>query len=248
MSIGTQEPRQVLVLDVGGTHVKCVCSGHKKPVKFKSGPKLTPKQMMKNVLKATRGWSYQAVSIGYPGVVRHCRIVREPHNLGSGWTRYDFEKAFGCPVRIINDAAMQALGGYGGGKMLFLGLGTGLGSALIDDGIIVAMELGHLHYAEGHSYEDYLGDKGRKRFGNKKWRALVDEVVRGFQKALLPDYIMLGGGNVKHVKRLPPKTRRGDNAYAFTGGFRLWQRQYAGANGLSNRTDRKPSDESSRQR
>ncbi|HVC29258.1 MAG TPA: ROK family protein [Gammaproteobacteria bacterium] len=220
-----KRPTKILVLDVGGTHVKCVSSKHRSPVKFKSSAKLTPDQMVEHVLKLTKNWNYQVVSIGYPGVAHHGKIVREPNNLGTGWVGFDFEKVFGCPVRIINDAAMQALGGYEGGKMLFLGLGTGLGSALIVDGVIVAMELGHLHYANGHTYEEYLGDEGRKRLGNKKWRAIVDKVVQGFQNALLPDYIMLGGGNVRHIKRLPPQIRRGDNAYAFVGGFRLWQQQ-----------------------
>lgn len=216
---------KILVVDVGGSHVKCVATDHKSPVKFKSGPKLTPDQMVKNVLKITRGWRFDAVSIGYPGVVRRGKIVREPHNLGSGWVGFDFQAAFGRPVKTINDAAMQAFGGYEGGKMLFLGLGTGLGSALIVDGVIAAMELGHLHYADGHTYEDYLGNPGRKRLGNKKWRGKVNDVMEGFRKALLPDYIVLGGGNAAKLKRLPPQTRRGDNADAFLGGFRLWERQ-----------------------
>jgi polyphosphate glucokinase len=216
---------KILVIDVGGTHVKCVATGHKNPVEFNSGPKLTPAGMVKRVLKLTRGWRFDAVSIGYPGVVRRGKIVREPHNLGSGWVGFDFQAAFGCPVKTVNDAAMQALGGYEGGKMLFLGLGTGLGSALIVDGVIAAMELGHLHYADGCTYEEYLGAQGRRRLGNKKWRGKVESVVEGFRKALLPDYVVLGGGNAKKLKRLPPQTRLGDNAYAFAGGFRLWQRQ-----------------------
>jgi predicted NBD/HSP70 family sugar kinase len=216
---------KILVVDVGGLHVKCVATDHKKSVKFKSGPKLTPKRMVRKVLEITKGWRFDAVSIGYPGVVRRGSIVREPHNLGTGWVGFDYQEAFGRPVKIINDAAMQALGGYKGGKMLFLGLGTGLGSALIVDGVIVTMELGHLHYADGHSYEDYLGEPGRKRLGNKQWRRKVKDVVGDFRKALLPDYIVLGGGNAANLKRLPPQTRRGDNTYAFLGGFRLWARQ-----------------------
>ena len=216
---------KVLVIDVGGTHVKCVATDHKKPAKIDSGPKLTPDRMVRQVLKATRGWRFDAVSVGYPGVVRRGKIVREPHNLGRGWVGFDFEAAFGRPAKIINDAAMQALGGYEGGKMLFLGLGTGLGSALIVDGVIAAMELGHLQYSHGHTYEDYLGKQGRKRLGKNKWRRKVNKVVEAFRKALLPDSIMLGGGDVAKLKRLPPHTRRGDNAYAFAGGFRLWERQ-----------------------
>ena len=184
---------------------------------------MTPGQMVKRVLEITRGWRFDVVSMGYPGVVRRGAPAREPHNLGRGWLGFDFQAAFGRPVRIINDAAMQALGGYRGGKMLFLGLGTGLGSALIVDGAIEAMELGHLRYSKKRNYEDYLGQHGRKRLGNKKWRAMVNAVVHGFRKALLPDYILLGGGNVVHLKRLPPQTRRGDNSNAFVGGFRLWQ-------------------------
>lgn len=220
-----EKKRKILVIDVGGSHVKSVATAHKTPVKFKSGPKLTPDRMVKNVLKITQGWSFDAVSIGYPGVVRRGRIAREPHNLGSGWVGFDFQAAFGRPVKTINDAAMQALGAYEGGKMLFLGLGTGLGSALIVDGAIWAMELGHLLYADGHTYEDCLGEQGRERLGNKKWRDKVREVVEGFRNALLPDYIVLGGGNAVNLKTLPPQTRRGDNADAFLGGFRLWERQ-----------------------
>jgi len=218
---------KILVLDVGGSHVKCLASGRKTHVEFESGPKLTPGEMVNKVLKITRGWRFDAVSIGYPGVVHRGKPAREPHNLGPGWVGFDFRAAFARPVRIINDAAMQALGGYRGGKMLFLGLGTGLGSALIVDGVVAAMELGHLHYSKRRNYEDYLGQQGRKRMGNKKWRARVAAVVHGFRKALLPDYIVLGGGNAAHVKRLPPHTGRGDNSDAFAGGFRLWERQHS---------------------
>jgi len=216
------EHMKVLVIDVGGSHVKCVSTDHQRPVKFVSGPKLTPDRMLKNILKITKGWHFDAVSIGYPGVVRHGRPVCEPCNLAPGWVGFDFQAAFGCRIKIVNDAAMQALGSYEGGKMLFLGLGTGLGSALIVDGVIVPMELGHLHYADGHTYENYLGEQGRKRLGSKKWRGIVRSAVEGFHKALLPDYIVLGGGNVIKLKRLPPQTYRGENANAFVGGFRLW--------------------------
>lgn len=216
---------KVLVVDVGGSHVKCVATDRMSSARFTSGPVLTPDQMVRKVLKVTKEWRYDAVSIGYPGVVRRGSIAREPHNLGSGWVGFDFQAAFGRPVKVINDAAMQALGGYAGGKMLFLGLGTGLGSALIVDGVIAAMELGHMRYAEDCTYEDYLGDQGRRRMGNMRWRRAVKDVVAGFRRAFLPDYILLGGGNASRLKRLPPHTRRGDNADAFLGGFRLWQQQ-----------------------
>ncbi len=178
--------------------------------------------MVKQVLQVTKGWRYDVVSIGYPGVVDRNQIAREPHNLGSGWVGFDFQAAFGCNVRLLNDAAMQALGGYEGGKMLFLGLGTGLGSALIVDGMIAPMELGHLHHARDCTYEDVVGNDARRRLGKKKWRRKVRHVVKNLRDALLPDYVILGGGNAKKLKRLPPGTRYGDNAHAFRGGFRLW--------------------------
>ncbi|MBE0615841.1 MAG: ROK family protein [Burkholderiales bacterium] len=212
----------LLVIDVGGSSVKCVATHHKRPVKFRSGPKLTPAGMVRRALRITKGWRYDAVTIGYPGVVRDGKIAVEPHNLGSGWVGFDFQAAFGCRVKLINDAAMQALGAYEGGKMLFLGLGTGLGSALIIDGAIAALELGHLPYSRTLTYEDCVGKLGRERLGNKKWRGKVREVVEGFRKALLPDYIVLGGGNARKLGTLPPQTRLGDNSHAFLGGFRLW--------------------------
>jgi polyphosphate glucokinase len=214
---------RILVVDIGGSSVKCLCSGQSKRIKIRSSPGMTPQQMMPRLLKALKGWRYDVVSIGYPGVVRGGRITRDPQNLGPGWLGFDFEAAFGCPVKLINDAAMQALGGYRGGTMLFLGLGTGLGSALIADGVVVPMELGHLKCSSERTYEHFLGDAGRKRLGMKQWRARVTGVVRGFSLALLPDDILLGGGNVKILERLPPQTRRGGNADAFTGGFRLWE-------------------------
>jgi polyphosphate glucokinase len=222
---------EILVVDVGGSHVKCVASNHPSPVRFKSGPTMTPDLMVRNVLEITKGWRFDVVSIGYPGVVCRGRIVCEPHNLGSGWIGFDFQAAFGRPVKTINDAAMQALGSYEGGKMLFLGLGTGLGSALIVDGMVAALELGHLHYSHGHIYEEYLGNQGRKRLGNRKWRDKVMDAVEGFRQALLPDYIVLGGGNAAYLKRLPPQTSRGENADAFLGGFRLWHKQFENAAG-----------------
>jgi predicted NBD/HSP70 family sugar kinase len=226
MKRSARRKRKVLVLDVGGTHVKCAATDHRKSVEFESGPRMTPGRMMEQVLTITKGWHFDAVSIGYPGVVSRGAIVREPHNLGPGWIGFDFHAAFGRPVRIVNDAAMQALGGYRGGKMLFLGLGTGLGSALIVDGAVAAMELGHLHCGAGRTYEDYVGERGRKRLGNGKWRRKVEEVVEGFRKALLPDDIVLGGGNAARLKSLPREARRGDNADAIVGGFRLWDEAY----------------------
>jgi len=218
---------KVLVIDIGGTHVKVLATGQDEPVKFVSGPKLTPAQMVAGVKKLGRGWKYQAISIGYPGLVLHGRVVAEPHNLGRGWVHFDYRAALGRPVKIINDAAMQALGSYKGGKMLFLGLGTGLGSALIVDGIVEPMELGHLPYRKG-TYEAYVGQRGLEQRGKKKWRRHVAEVVAGLIAALEPDDVVLGGGNVRKLKELPAGCRAGDNANAFVGGGRLWE-QAAGS-------------------
>jgi polyphosphate glucokinase len=212
---------KILVVDVGGSHVKVLASGQREPRKFVSGPTLTPRQMVAGVEKLVGGWKYDVVSIGYPGLVVHGRPVAEPHNLGRGWVRFDYRAAFRRPVRIINDAAMQALGSYEGGKMLFLGLGTGLGSALVVDGVVEPMELGHLPYKKG-TYEDYVGQRGLDKRGKKKWRRHVADVVAGFVAALEPDDVVLGGGNVRKLKELPPGCRAGDNANAFEGGFRLW--------------------------
>jgi polyphosphate glucokinase len=213
---------KILVVDVGGSHVKCLLSGVTARRKFASGPGLTPQQMVQRVLEIASDWNFDAVSIGYPGVVRRGAPALEPHHLAPGWVGFDFEAAFGRPVRIVNDAAMQALGSYQGGKMLFLGLGTGLGSALIADGHIVAMELGHLRRSKRHDYEDLLGKDGYARLGKKKWRRKVHAVVEGFGAALLPDEIVVGGGQADRLRKLPPRTRRGDNSAAFLGGFRLW--------------------------
>ena len=218
---------KVLVIDIGGTHVKLLATGQDEPVKFVSGPRLTPAQMVAGVKKLGRGWKYQAISMGYPGLVLHGRVVAEPHNLGRGWVRFDYRAAFGRPVKIINDAAMQALGSYKGGKMLFLGLGTGLGSALVVDGIVEPMELGHLPYRKG-TYEAYVGQRGLEQRGKKKWRRHVAEVVAGLIAALEPDDVVLGGGNVRKLKELPAGCRAGDNANAFVGGGRLWE-QAAGS-------------------
>ncbi len=211
----------VLVVDVGGTHVKVLATGQTEPRKFESGPTLTPARMVSGVKKLTRDWKYDAVSIGYPGPVLHDRPIAEPHNLGHGWVGFKFRSAFGRPVQIVNDAAMQALGSYKGGKMLFLGLGTGLGTALIVDGVVEPMELGHLPYKKG-TYETYVGAQGFERWGKKKWRSHVADVVGCMIAALQPDDVVLGGGNVKKLKELPPNCRAGDNANAFLGGFRLW--------------------------
>jgi polyphosphate glucokinase len=212
----------VLTVDVGGTNVKILATGQDKPRKFPSGPKLTPKEMVAGVKKLAQGWKYDAVSIGYPGVVIHGRPVSEPRNLGKGWVGFDYRAAFGKPVKIINDAAMQALGSYKGGKMLYLGFGTGLGSTMIVDGIVEPMELAHLPYKKG-TYEDYVGLRGLEKRGKKKWRRHVEDVVARLSAALEPDDIVLGGGNARKLKDLPPGSRLGENANAFLGGFRLWE-------------------------
>ena len=213
----------VLVIDVGGTHVKVLATGHEAHREFDSGPELTPKQMIAGVRKLVADWQYQAISVGYPGPVLRNRPVSEPWNLGKGWAGFDFEEAFKCPVKVVNDAAMQALGSYTGGKMLFLGLGTGLGSAMVVDGIVESMELGHLPYKKA-TFEDYVGIRGLKKYGKKKWRRLVTDVVKRLVAALEPDDVVLGGGNVKKLKKLPLGCRAGDNDNAFLGGFRLWQK------------------------
>nr|WP_284321241.1 ROK family protein [Dyella acidisoli] len=212
----------MLVIDVGGSHVKAMITGNKREVEIKSSRTLTPADMVKQLRPAIRSWKYEAVTIGYPGPVLHERIAREPYNLGKGWVGFDFAGAFGCPVKIINDAAMQALGSYEGGRMLFLGLGTGLGSAFIVDGIVEPMELAHLPYKKG-TFEDYVGARGLKKFGKKKWHAHVFDVIEQLRAALEPDYVVLGGGNVRHLDELPDGVRRGDNHNAFAGGFRAWE-------------------------
>jgi polyphosphate glucokinase len=212
----------VLVVDVGGTHVKVLASGQKESRHFESGPALVPRRMVLGIQKIAGDWSYDAVSIGYPGPVLRNRPVAEPHNLGRGWVGFNFETAFGHPVKLINDAAMQALGSYKGGKMLFLGLGTGLGSTLIVDDIVEPMELGHLPY-KTNTYEDYVGQRGLERWGKHRWRRHVADVVARLIAALEPDDVVLGGGNLKQLENLPPGCRAGDNANAFLGGFRLWE-------------------------
>lgn len=213
---------KILVVDVGGTNVKVLVTGRRKPIKIPSGPHMTARLMVREVLAATEGWKYDAVTIGYPGLVVRGRIVLEPVNLGKGWMGFDFKKAFRRPVRVINDAAMQALGSYRGGHMLFLGLGTGLGTAMVRDGVLVPMELAHLPYRNGYEYEEYLGEAGMKRLGKRAWRRHVTTVTGLFVAALGIDYVVYGGGNAKHLKQLLPKTHLGRNANAFKGGFRLW--------------------------
>jgi polyphosphate glucokinase len=211
----------VLVVDVGGNNVKILATGQSEHRKFASGPTLTAAQMVAGVKDRASDWNYEVVAIGYPGPVIQSRPVAEPHNLGPGWVGFDFQAAFGCPVKVINDAAMQALGSYQRGKMLFLGLGTGLGSTMVVDGIVEPMELGHLPYKKG-TYEDYVGIRGLKRLGKKKWRKTVADVIARLIAALQPDDVVLGGGNVKKLKELPAGCREGENANAFLGGFRLW--------------------------
>ena len=211
----------VLTIDTGGTHVKILATGEKIHREFSSGPTLTAKRMVATVKKLAGDWKYDVVSIGYPGLVVHGRPVLEPHNLAPGWVGFDFAAAFKRPVKVINDAAMQALGGYKRGKMLFLGLGTGLGSAMIVDGIIVPMELAHLPYKKA-TYEDYVGIRGLKKHGKKRWRRHVVDVVKRLVAALEPDDVVLGGGNAKKFKKLRPGCRASGNANAFIGGFRLW--------------------------
>lgn len=212
----------VLVIDIGGTNVKILATGQVTRRKFASGPKLTPAKMVAGVQQLAADWKYEAVSIGYPGPVSRGRIVSEPHNLGRGWVAFDFEAAFMCPVKVINDAAMQALGNYEGGKMLFLGLGTGLGAALIVEGIVAPLEVAHLPYLRG-TFEDYVGLRGLERWGKKRWRTYVVDVVARLIAALQADEVVLGGGNVKELKTLPPGCRAGTNNSAFRGGFRLWE-------------------------
>ncbi len=215
----------ILAIDIGGTSVKILANGQHTPRKFPSGPTLTPDQMVTQVRQLARDWKYDAVAIGYPGLVLGGRPALDPHNLGPGWVGFDYAEAFGCPVRIINDAAMQALGSYKGGTMLFLGFGTGLGSALVvAGGVVVPMELGHLSYRKA-TFEDYVGLRALKRLGKKRWRKHITRGISRLVEALHPDDIVLGGGNAKRLKKLPAGCRLGDNAYAFAGGFRLWEDQ-----------------------
>ena len=214
--------KRVLVIDVGGTNVKLFVTGGDAPRRFPSGKKMTPDLMVSGVKEAAKGWSWDVVSVGVPAPVRGGRPVIEPHNLRAGWVDFDFARAFGCPVKVINDAAMQAIGSYQGGTMLFLGLGTGLGSALIVNGTLIPMELAHLPWRKG-TFEDYLGARGLEKRGKREWRRLVAEVVERFTSALFLEDIVLGGGNAKELKDLPAGCRLGNNTNAFEGGFRLWK-------------------------
>ena len=228
--------RKVLVIDVGGTHIKILASGQTTPVKVSSGPTITAPEMVRIVKNAVRGWDFDCISLGYPGPIINGRPLREPHNLGGGWMGFDFQKAFGRPVKIVNDAAMQAVGSYKGGRMLFLGLGTGLGSAMIVNGVLEPMELAHLLYKNGKTYEDYLGLRGLERLGKKKWRRHVVKITEKLRVALEADYVVLGGGNSKKLKEMPAGARLGNNENAFIGGFRMWQ---SGAGGYTN-SDKAP--------
>ena len=221
----------ILTVDVGGSHVKVMTNKGQTKREFVSGRHLSAKKMVKEVKDLTEDWSYGVISVGYPGPVAHDRPLAEPHNLGHGWIGFNFQKAFGRPTQVVNDALMQALGSYEGGRMLFLGLGTGLGSAMIVDGIMEPMELGHLPYRKGETFEDCVGAAGLERLGKKKWRRKVADVVAHFVAALEPDYVVLGGGNVEKLDRLPRRARLGDNGNAFAGGFKLWDSRAPKRNG-----------------
>ena len=214
---------RILAIDVGGTNVKVLLSGSHVPRKVASGPDMTARAMVAAVKQLTRDWRYDVVSLGYPGPVLHGKPVVDPKNLGGGWVGFDFTRAFGKPVRIVNDAAMQALGSYQGGRMLFLGLGTGLGSAMIVDGLLEPLELAHLPYKKGRTYEDYVGLRGLERLGKKRWRRAVADVVEKLQAAVEADYVVLGGGNAKLLQSPPRGARLGENSNAFHGGFMLWR-------------------------
>ena len=211
----------VLAVDVGGSHVKVLAEGETEPRKADSGPRMTGAQMVEAAKKLGEGWNWDRTAVGIPSPVHDGRVVADPINLGQGWAGFDYEAAFGVPTKVVNDAAMQALGSYEGGKMLFLGLGTGLGSALVSEGLVQPMELGHLPYRK-KTFEDYVGTAALERLGKKRWRQDVADAVAALTAALEPEYVVLGGGNAKELKELPPASRLGDNANAFTGGFRVW--------------------------
>ncbi|MCE9562823.1 MAG: ROK family protein [Planctomycetes bacterium] len=217
-------PVNILAIDIGGTNVKFLATGQTAPRKFPSGPEMTPEEMVAGVLEAAQDWDYEVVSIGFPGPVLCGQPMAEPVNLGPGWMEFDYAAAFGRPVKVINDAAMQALGSYHGGKMLFFGLGTGVGATVIQDGVLEPLEIGRFHYKK-HTLEYYVGAKGRKRLGHKKWQQQVEQVVERIVAAIKPSDVVLGGGNAKKLDPLPAGTRLGDNSFAFVGGFRLWDRE-----------------------
>ena len=218
---------RILVIDVGGSHIKLRVSNRRDARQFESGPAMTAATMVKGVHELVGDWKFDAVSIGYPGIIIHGKIVTEPHNLGLGWVGFDFRRAFGCPARLINDAAMQAMGSYRGGRMLYLGLGTGLGSAMVVDDVVQSMELAHMNYKKDKTYEDFVGDRGRRRSGMKKWRRAVTDIVATLSTALEADYVVLGGGNARKLKKMPKNARLGNNDFAFLGGFRLWRKSAA---------------------
>ncbi len=220
---------KILVIDIGGTHVKVASTDHRTPVKIVSGVEMTAETMVKQVLEATKDWQYDAVSIGYPGPVEHDHPLAEPHNLSPGWVGFSYKRAFGKPLRFMNDAAMQALGGYRGGKMLFIGLGTGMGSAVVFDGTVVPLELAHLRYKNGRTYEDYVGLAGLERRGKKRWRKSVLDVIERLKAALVCDYVLLGGGNAKLMKKLPAHVILGSNKNAIEGGLKVWEKEQAAA-------------------
>jgi polyphosphate glucokinase len=220
---GRGKARKVLSVDIGGSHVKILASGRRAKRRADSGPEMTAQQMVEAVKALAEGWDYDVVSLGYPGPVLHNKPLLEPVNLGGGWCGFDYEGAFGRPVKIVNDALMQAVGSYEGGRMLFLGLGTGLGTAMIVDKVAQPMELAHLPYKKGRTFEDYVGAAGLERLGKKQWRKEVFKVIERLQAALEPDYIVIGGGGIKKLNELPPGCRRGDNDNAFKGGFVIWQ-------------------------
>src|SRR5664280_530184 len=225
MSDASQKVSRVLVIDVGGTHVKVMATGQSEERRIPSSSKMTAAKIVRDVKRLAKGWQYDCVSIGYPGPVIHGHPVHEPYNLGGGWVGFNFGKVFDRPVKVINDAAMQALGSYQGGRMLFLGLGAGLGTAMIVDGILEPMELAHLPYKNGKTYEDYVGVRGLTRLGKTRWLRHVTKVVELLKEALEAEYVVLGGGNSKNIKKLPPGTRLGDNRNAFVGGIRLWEKK-----------------------
>jgi polyphosphate glucokinase len=215
--------KRILVIDIGGSHVKLMISQHGKRRKFSSGPKMTPAQFVARTKKEVSDWNFDAIAIGFPAPVREGKIIDQPKHLGRGWVRFDFRKAFGKPVRIMNDAAMQALGSYRGGRMLFLGMGTGLGSALVWKGNVLSLELSDLPYIDNQSIEDYLGERGRERIGHKRWQNEVQRIVPALKQAFIADQLVLGGGNAKCIDKLPKGAVLGHNRNAFLGGVRLWE-------------------------
>lgn len=236
-------PASILVIDIGGTKLKMLVTGETEPRKVASGKRMTPSRLVDVVKEITDGWKYDAISIGYPGQVGSLGPRSEPGNLGSGWVGFNFGAAFGLPVRIVNDAAMQALGSYEGGRMLFLGLGTGLGSALIVENVIIPLELGQILHKDGVTLGELVGRKGLKKLGKEPWRAIVNDAVTSFTRAFGVDYVVIGGGNAKNVRKLPPVSRLGHNLTAFRGGFRLWSLEDVptlSAETEPEKTDKKP--------